>query len=437
MSAQQYDVIVVGGGFAGVASARDLTDNGYNVLLLEARDRLGGRTWAREFEGTDTTIELGGQWFTPEYNKMVQAEIERYDSPIDHSPEQKTVVTLAAGKRYEAPLPTETKSLMGLERAWNHFLNSASRIRPDLPYDIQPIADLDVSWRDFLAPLELSDSMHEYLESWFSLLTGRRPEEGSALNVLTEFLEMDLSVFAYATILDTRFKSTKTLIEAMAADSSAEIRYDSPVTRIHQTDNGVSVSTTQGETAHARYVVVAMPVSCWNDVVYTPALSDVKATVSGERHAAPTVKVWALVQDAPELFSAMGNPEMAGGINTVQTEYVLEEGQIMANFSHDSAVSSHDAGQIEKSLQAYMPGSKVVRIDSHDWYADEYAKGGVISWKPGTLTKHLSELRRPEGRVYFAGADIAMPFNGWIDGAIRTGRESAWRIGQLLATVQD
>ena len=433
MTDQLYDVVVVGGGFAGVSAARDLTDNGYSVVLLEARDRLGGRTWAEPFEGTEVTIEYGGQWMTPKYNKMAQAEIERYGTPTDESPEQKTVVTLAGGKRYESPVPTDPESLIGLERAWNHFLNSASRIRADIPYDLQHIADLDVSWHDFLAPLHLSESMQDYLDSWFSLLTGRRPSEGSALNVLTEFLEMDLSVYAYSTILNTRYKSTRTLIEAMAADSSAEIRYETPVARIEQTADGVLVGTAGGETVRGRYVVVAMPLNCWDDVDYVPALSEVKRAASAERHAAPTVKVWALVQDAPELFGAMGNPAMAGGINTVQTEHVVDGGQIMATFSHDPAVNGHDAQQLQESLQAYMPGCSVVRIQGHDWHSDPYAKGGVISWKPGTLTKHFSALQRPEGRVYFAGADIAMPFNGWIDGAIRSGRESAARVGKLLA----
>ena len=70
-----FDIIVVGGGFAGVTAARDCERNGYKTLLLEARDRLGGRTWTSEFEGEP--IELGGTWI---YNSQpfVWSEVIRY-----------------------------------------------------------------------------------------------------------------------------------------------------------------------------------------------------------------------------------------------------------------------------------------------------------------------------------------------------------------------
>lgn len=437
MSDHMFDVAVIGGGFAGVAAARDLTDQGHTVVLLEARDRLGGRTWAQKFEGTSATIEYGGQWFTPKYNVMARSEIERYGVPTDESPEQKTVVTLTRTKRFEAPIPTDPESIIGLERAWNLFINSAKRIDSDVPYDLQPIADLDVTWHEFLAPLDLTPAMQDYLDAWFSLLTGRRPDEGSALNVIVEFAEMDGSVYEYSTILTTRYKSTGTLIEAMAADSSAEIRLSSPVKTVSQSADGVRVSTADGAEISARYAIIAMPLNCWDDVEFAPALSQVKRTASRDRHASPTVKVWALVEDAPELFAAMGSPAVGGGINTVQTEHVVDEGQIMATFSHDPELSNKDSRDIQEALQAYMPGCKVARIQSHDWWSDPYAKGGVISWKPGALTQHFSEIRRPEGRVHFAGADIAIPFNGWIDGAIRSGRQNAARVSQLLSEADE
>ena len=74
---ERHDVIVVGGGFAGLRAARDLADAGRNVVLLEARDRLGGRTWTRPFAGDGPPVEVGGTWFTPEQVE-VPRELERY-----------------------------------------------------------------------------------------------------------------------------------------------------------------------------------------------------------------------------------------------------------------------------------------------------------------------------------------------------------------------
>ena len=77
------DVVVIGGGFAGITAARDLKKRGLNVLLLEARDRLGGRTWHQEINGFP--VELGGTWIHWT-QPFVWAEKERYGLEIQETP---------------------------------------------------------------------------------------------------------------------------------------------------------------------------------------------------------------------------------------------------------------------------------------------------------------------------------------------------------------
>ena len=77
-----YDVIVIGGGFAGVAAARELSWRGRKTLLLEARDRLGGRTWTTRF--SDHDIDVGGTWIGWS-QPNVWSEMMRYELPISES----------------------------------------------------------------------------------------------------------------------------------------------------------------------------------------------------------------------------------------------------------------------------------------------------------------------------------------------------------------
>src|SRR5579885_2563116 len=82
---ERCDAIVVGGGFAGLRAARDLRDAGHaDVVILEARDRLGGRTLARTFPGTGHLIELGGTWISPRLHPLIAGEMKRYGLKLAH-----------------------------------------------------------------------------------------------------------------------------------------------------------------------------------------------------------------------------------------------------------------------------------------------------------------------------------------------------------------
>src|SRR4051794_37911726 len=79
---RDVDVVVIGAGFAGLTAARDLRDAGATCVVLEARDRLGGRTWTGTIPGTGVQAEFGGAWFSRDAQPNIAAEIERYGAAV-------------------------------------------------------------------------------------------------------------------------------------------------------------------------------------------------------------------------------------------------------------------------------------------------------------------------------------------------------------------
>ena len=102
------DVVVLGGGMAGLIAARDLGERGLAVTLLEARDRLGGRTWTRPLAGTDVMVEMGGTWFSRVLQPGIAAEIERYGLAVTEANTFDRVVFAGTAERREGASVAET-----------------------------------------------------------------------------------------------------------------------------------------------------------------------------------------------------------------------------------------------------------------------------------------------------------------------------------------
>ena len=134
-----YDVIVVGGGLAGLTASRDLTAAGCSVLLLEARDRLGGRTWYRPFAGTEKRVEVGGTWFGAEAQQPIAAAIERYGLRVAQSPLGTVYRSYVGGQAREGTLPVPADEADDVRRAFDHIAEASRRIDFGTPLDQQQL----------------------------------------------------------------------------------------------------------------------------------------------------------------------------------------------------------------------------------------------------------------------------------------------------------
>lgn len=431
MAARTYDAVVIGGGVGGLTAARDLRQAGLSVVLLEARDRLGGRTWYRPFAGTTQKVEIGGTWFAARWQPHVGAEIERYGLAVAQSPAGRAFRSRVGGQLLTGHAPVPLEEAMDFERGLFHVIAAAHRIEFGKPLDAQPLGDLDVSFADFLAPLGLAPATHEYLSAWAGFFFGCDPSEVSALHVLSWVAGFDCSAWAwYAAITDKLGDGTTSLVEVLAADANADVRLSSPVAGVEQTPDTVLVTTRSGETIEARAGVVATPLNTWRDVAFSPGLSEPKRQAAAEGQTGHSVKIWALVENVPENMVAVG---WGGGLNWVSEEFALPEGRLLVGFgtSPDALdVSSRD--QIEQAIRRFAPEARVLQADAHDWNADEFSQGTWMAYRPGQVARFHSAFQEAEGRLVFAGSDVALGWAGWIDGAVETGARAARQVVEIV-----
>jgi len=422
-----YDVIVIGGGFAGVIAARDLRKQGRAILLLEARERLGGRTWRRIFADTTQAVEFGGQWIAPTWQPFVAKEIARYNPPLSHSPDPKSIASLVDGQRLEGPLPVPPDQIFDLERVLYQLIAASHRLDSQAPL-AHAIPDLDSSAAAWLAPMRLPRATYDIITAWVIGMFGCQPSEVSMQSVLAWIAAYNHS--AIAVLLgesDIFANGPQSVVATIFQDSGADLQLNTPVTAVAQDSHGMTVTAQDGRTCTATAVVMAVPLNTLADIQFTPPLHAAKQAAAAERHPGRALKVWALVKGAPPNFYGHGQ---GPGLIWLATQFELPEGSLMAGFG--AGPQMLDFAAIERNVHAFLPGAALLKVDAHDWNADPFSKGAWTAYGPGQLTRFLPGLRIPEGRIAFAGSDLAVKWAGWMEGALSSGSQAATYIDTLL-----
>jgi len=428
-----YDAIVLGAGFAGLTAARELRTNGLRVLLLEARPRIGGRTFTSEVGGHD--VELGGafvHWTQPH----VWAEITRYGLEIEEAaltaPPRSAWVT--SGELREGSF--DDFSLLAFRGAGAFFFDAMQVLeRPHDQLFVPGVAEVDrLSVADRLDGLRLPEDQRDIMDAIFATSCHCSPSEAGAVEMLRWYTLPGASLQAYADSVGRYWLrgGTRTLIEGILADGEPELRLSTPVKAVRQEDDQVVVTTEGGETVSARAVVVTLPLNVLGQIEFSPSLSPEKRAAASEGHAGSGVKLHIRVRG--QLGGFNGVAPWPAPLTSIQTEFSDSEGTVFTAFGPSGKLLDiNDDEAIQNAVRRMLPGAEVEWAVGYDWNADPYSRGTWCVFRPGQLTRYLRELQRPEGKVFYASGDNANGWRGFIDGAIesglRAGREVAAALG--------
>jgi monoamine oxidase len=440
------DVIVVGAGLAGLGAARRLVAEGLDVVVLEARERVGGRTEHGRVDD-DTVVELGGQWVGPGQDRMY-ALIDELGLETFPTHDSGAVVVEFEGRQRrmdpEAGVPPlGPLGIADLAQGMARFERLARRVPPEAPWRAPGARALD----------------SRTLESWIRTNLHTRPArtffrvaveavfatEASTLSLLHALFYAH-SGRSWETLLattggaqqDRLVGGSAGIAEAMAAQLADRVQLGRPVRRVEERADGVRVTDRGGDTWSARRVVVALPPTLAGRLEYDPPLPALRDQLTQRVPAGSVIKLFA-VYDEPFWRS-----------DGLSGQAVADRGPIKLTFDNSPPggrpgillgfAEAGDARRLhaltperrrEATLavfarhfgpRARAPGQFLER----DWMAEEFTRGcygGHLA--PGVWTAYGEQLRRPCGRVHWAGTETAERWNGYMDGAVASGQRAA------------
>jgi monoamine oxidase len=435
---EQADVVVIGAGFAGLTAARTIAETERSALVLEARDRVGGRTESVTVAGT--VVDLGGAWAGPTQDHLYRLAEEM---GVEHFPQwhRGAPVILHGGRA--TPVTAETTG-------WDQEDLDAEAALVSAIDDLAATVPLEAPWNTPDAGRLDTITAAQWLSDHAATTGGRDIVAGTVRNVFaTEPENLSLLHLAFYVAAGGGWQSvvgledgaqkhrfvggTQEIAVRLARALGDTVRLGWPVRRIEHSDRAVTAIGDRG-TVTAQRAIVAIPATLTGRIDYQPPLPGVRDQLTQRVPAGSTIKFHA-VYDRPFWRDAGLNgiiqstdafcritldgtpPDGAPGVIVG----FLEGAIALAAARLDSADRRR---RVLDTLAQAFGERAAAPLDylERDWTAEPWTRGCYGSHlPPGAWTQFGPALRAPIGRLHWAGTETATRWMGYIDGAIESG----------------
>lgn len=449
MVPDKVDVVVIGAGFAGLRAATALVASGVSVAVVEARDRVGGRTLSVPIGRG--TFDLGGQFLGPGQDRVAALAGELGVATFPTFCQGRKVLELG-GKRstYKSSIPSvSVLALIDMQLNLRRLDRLSRQVPLHDPGKASRAAELDAqSVEAFVRRHARTRAVRELMDIGVQVLFGAESSELSLLH----FLFYCRSGGGLMRLLETRggaqqdrfVPGSQTIASHLAARLGDAVVLSAPVSRIAQDDAGVSVTTGRG-TIRAARAIVAVPPALAARIDYEPALPAWRDQLVQRVPMGSTIKVVATYAEpfwrrdglSGEAVSSTGPVAVAFDNTSHDNAQPALLGFIVGRAARQWAQLS-DTERRRTAIDSFVRlfGDEARRPEqfvSHDWAAERWSRGcpvGVVP--PGAITSFGASLRPPVGRLHWAGTETAVEWNGYLEGALESGdRAAAEVIGAL------
>ncbi|HYO04115.1 MAG TPA: flavin monoamine oxidase family protein [Mycobacterium sp.] len=440
------DVVIVGAGFAGLTAARSLTGLGYDVVVLEGRDRVGGRSHTTTIAGVP--VDFGGTFVGPTQTEVLELAAELGCPTVPTYHEGKNLIRWRGRvESYRSTIPKlSILELLDVSRIQWRFERLGRQVPLGKPWTAPTAHRLDQQTLEgWLRSVHAGRSTRDLMAIMARVTWGCEPDEVSLLHAV-RYVK---AAGGIGPMLDVeggaqqdRFPAgTQQIALRMAEDLGDRVRLDHVVERIAHGADRVTVHTAT-EALTARAVVVAVPPEHRAIIAFDPGLPVGHADLArhwpqgklSKAYAAYATPFWRADGRSGEALSDDGPVFITFDVSPGDDGPGVLLGFTDAPTFDPLAPDARRACALKCFADLF--GDRALHpIDyvDHRWGAEPFAPGGpTAAVPPGSWTTYGQWLREPVGGIFWAGTETADEWTGFLDGAVRSGHRAAAEVAGYL-----
>jgi monoamine oxidase len=450
------DVAVVGAGLAGLTAARDVQAQGLSAVVLEARDRVGGRTLNEEI-GDGKVVEVGGQWIGPTQDRIAALArdlgVETFPT---HTAGEEIIEFDGRLRRYRGRIPRlSARAIADVGQAQLKLERLAKKVPPEAPWTAPNARALDSQtlW-SWMRRNVYTRGGRMMIELSVQAVWAAEPADISLLHTLFYIR----SAGGFDPLIETengaqqdRFVGGSQLVAIRLADELGDdvVRLGEPVRRIVHGPDGVTLHSDAG-TVSARRAIVAIPPTLAGRIAYDPPLPGHRDQLTQRMPQGTVIKTMS-IYDRPFWREDGLNGQAASDVGPVKVMFDNSPpdgspGVLLGFLEGEHArrlgrLPAEERRRVVVDGLARIFGPRAAqpeRFIERSWAEEEWTRGCYGCYMPtGAWTSYGDALRAPIGPLHWAGAETATVWSGYMDGAVRSGERTAAEVVAALGGARD